>query len=504
MTGFLLFLGKSQPCVESEILKGKNNPLCVDFCQAAETARLWVPHVWCVIIPDIVCACIVQEGHCVSSTENIRKQKLNSFFLYQRLCDSRLQFCLTLTFVSFFFGQFVLLLLFSGWEWIGCGTWCCWVSLIQCGVQRKQHQIMLNWQPPELDTYFTCLFALLLFSWLCPGLSSPNVDFWHSTENKSIIQHQHVESDMSPLETENCWTQEAQNQSVHCIQVIPPKEHSLCVSAAVFCLPHPVDTLCMAFRLCQNIYKGNTFRRTYWGLTEIPKDILPHAKRVVLDHNQITSLSPGDLITLGNCYNLELRYNLISTINPGTFTGLNSLHKLNLESNKLTTIPSGTFIGLHSLERLDLDQNQLSSLEKDSFSGLYSLQELNLALNMFTTLLPEPFLNLPRPLGLSLGRSNGQWNCHSLCWLKIEERFQTLIWIYVDQSVPTCWKNLDSTECQHNGLCSPWLQTFHQKKSFKWLPFAACIIWSNGSGGAQKTIKNVSSRWLSRTRRAAF
>ncbi len=180
------------------------------------------------------------------------------------------------------------------------------------------------------------------------------------------------------------------------------------------------------------------FYREHWDLTEVPSDIPKETVIVSLSHNKITVLSAGDFVALKNCRELDLGNNLISTIYPGTFYSLNSLVALNLADNKLTTIEPDSFNGLVSLVKLNLQGNYISSLNRNSFGGLSSLKSLNMYNNNFTTLSSDYFIHLPRPLELGLGPTKVQWNCSSLCWLKAEERFHTVVWM--DPRVKGCYK----------------------------------------------------------------
>ncbi len=269
-----------------------------------------------------------------------------------------------------------------------------------------------------------------------------------------------------------------------------------CISASLFSLFSETESLCMKYGSCENRFDSDPydldFYRTWWGLTKIPTDIPSKAKNILLDHNQITSLSIRDFPTF-HYATLHLSSNLISTIEPGTFQRASSLIRLWLDGNKLTTIPPKTFQGLESLETLslernqisslaensfsglqsllylDLDENQLSHLNKYSFTGLYSLQELSLVLNNFTTLNLEPFTSLPRPLHLLLAKTKAQWNCNSLCWLKIEVRFQTVSWdsrfktFYTQKHYPPQCSDWDTLHCDDNGLYFEtfWCVLFH-------------------------------------------
>ncbi len=169
---------------------------------------------------------------------------------------------------------------------------------------------------------------------------------------------------------------------------------------------------------------------------------------------------------LPRCVKLLLDNNQISSVENNAFDGMSSLESLNLHKNSLSVIRNGMFTGLHALVELFLNSNEIDRIVEGSFDPLRSIKRIHLANNKLTSLSQILFLNLPRPLELSLSDhdpSSTKLNCDSLCWLKHEEFHRTItIW---GHSYPTCaahvggWRSL---QCGNSGQCT-------QFTSFKYL-----------------------------------
>ncbi len=179
----------------------------------------------------------------------------------------------------------------------------------------------------------------------------------------------------------------------------------LILSAAVLVILLPGgDAACTEQRECRNEYTSDRrFYRIFWGLTEVPSDIPAEALMVDLYKNAITSIPTG------------------------VFNHLTQCTYLRLGSNQIASVPEAAFQGMVSLKEL----NQIANIEEGTFDHLQSLKILWLYNNNLTSLSPDVFINLLRPLELSLSyisRDTNQWNCPSLCWLKHEEQHGTVTW----------------------------------------------------------------------------
>ncbi len=71
-------------------------------------------------------------------------------------------------------------------------------------------------------------------------------------------------------------------------------------ASSLLCLTSTTQAVCMREGFCKNVHKKGCreiLLRTWWGLTEVPRDIPDGTQGVGLQHNQINSLSPGDFTT---------------------------------------------------------------------------------------------------------------------------------------------------------------------------------------------------------------
>ncbi|XP_078658326.1 uncharacterized protein LOC144903784 [Branchiostoma floridae x Branchiostoma belcheri] len=166
------------------------------------------------------------------------------------------------------------------------------------------------------------------------------------------------------------------------------------------------------------------------GLTSVPQDLPTNTTELLLQSNQITTLSQSNFSRYGSLEILELGSNRISTINdqtfyplsnlsslnlafnripiltPGTFTGLGNLEILNLRRNDITDIPAGTFNPTPQLITLELRNNRLGFLRAGMFAGLGNLQEASLYFNEITDIQAGTFTPTPqlRTLKLQINR----------------------------------------------------------------------------------------------------
>lgn len=102
-----------------------------------------------------------------------------------------------------------------------------------------------------------------------------------------------------------------------------------------------------------------------------------------LGDNRVTHIADGVFRFLSNLRTLNLRNNEISwAIEDASeaFAGLTSLTKLILQGNQIKSITKKAFIGLESLEHLDLNNNAIMSIQENAFSQT-RLKELVLNTN---------------------------------------------------------------------------------------------------------------------------
>ncbi len=164
--------------------------------------------------------------------------------------------------------------------------------------------------------------------------------------------------------------------------------------------PH-VDTACTNRDRCRDEYNQKTreFYRTFWGLTEVPRDIPAEALKVNLYGNAITSLPAGVFSHLTQCTFLSLGNNDIALREKKSFSGLPALKELRLYNNSISVLQLGVFSGLTNLTTLTLEGNQISQINGQVFTELESLETLRIYSNRISVLQPgmlSPLKNLKR------------------------------------------------------------------------------------------------------------
>jgi len=167
-------------------------------------------------------------------------------------------------------------------------------------------------------------------------------------------------------------------------------------------------------------FKGNeTFSCENRTCLEIPAEIPPTVKTVILEMNQIRSVNVLNLTTLEN---IDLSANQIDAIVPGAFSNCQNLRRIDLSLNKITEITDKTFqiktgamlatIDLSfnlikeldnnlfdddlgkSLSWLDLSDNLIEKIGESAFVNLHRLETLILSTNEITHILPTQFKDM--------------------------------------------------------------------------------------------------------------
>jgi Leucine-rich repeat (LRR) protein len=113
------------------------------------------------------------------------------------------------------------------------------------------------------------------------------------------------------------------------------------------------------------------------------RDIASFPRLVVLSlsNNNLTTIEDYTFVDVPKLERLSLDHNAIETLSDQSFRGLDALRELGLSHNDLFAIPQATFgggYGLGRLERLDLSHNRIDSIASRSFDGLHELRELRL------------------------------------------------------------------------------------------------------------------------------
>ncbi|XP_072625156.1 leucine-rich repeats and immunoglobulin-like domains protein 2 isoform X9 [Canis lupus baileyi] len=126
-----------------------------------------------------------------------------------------------------------------------------------------------------------------------------------------------------------------------------------------------------AWEFCQRLSELDL---SYNQLTRLDKSAfvgLSLLERLNLGDNRVTHIADGVFRFLSNLQTLNLRNNEISwAIEDASeaFSGLTSLTKLILQGNQIKSITKKAFIGLESLEHLDLNNNAIMSIQENAFS----------------------------------------------------------------------------------------------------------------------------------------
>ncbi|XP_021121356.1 leucine-rich repeats and immunoglobulin-like domains protein 2 isoform X2 [Heterocephalus glaber] len=133
-----------------------------------------------------------------------------------------------------------------------------------------------------------------------------------------------------------------------------------------------------AWEFCQRLSELDLSYNQLTRLDESAFVGLSLLERLNLGDNRVTHIADGVFRFLSNLQTLDLRNNEISwAIEDASeaFTGLTSLTKLILQGNQIKSITKKAFIGLESLEHLDLNNNAIISIQENAFSQIH-LKEL--------------------------------------------------------------------------------------------------------------------------------
>ncbi|XP_071073296.1 leucine-rich repeats and immunoglobulin-like domains protein 2 isoform X4 [Dasypus novemcinctus] len=126
-----------------------------------------------------------------------------------------------------------------------------------------------------------------------------------------------------------------------------------------------------AWEFCQRLSELDLSYNQLTRLDESAFVGLSLLERLNLGDNRVTHIADGVFRFLSNLQTLDLRNNEISwAIEDASeaFAGLRSLTKLILQGNQIKSITKKAFIGLESLEHLDLNNNAIMSIQENAFS----------------------------------------------------------------------------------------------------------------------------------------
>nr|AGU68303.1 third variable lymphocyte receptor [Eptatretus stoutii] len=156
---------------------------------------------------------------------------------------------------------------------------------------------------------------------------------------------------------------------------------------------------------------GNKMSVTCNGLKNVPNDIQKDAKKLNLEYNSLSKLSPTAFHGLSSLTYLSLFNNKLQTLPPGVFDHLVALGTLNLNSNQLKSLPPKIFDNLSKLKELYLDNNKLQSLPHGVFDKLTELKTLEIRNNQLKRVPDKAFDKLSKLETIFL--HNNDWDCTS-------------------------------------------------------------------------------------------
>nr|XP_006823993.1 PREDICTED: slit homolog 3 protein-like [Saccoglossus kowalevskii] len=141
---------------------------------------------------------------------------------------------------------------------------------------------------------------------------------------------------------------------------------------------------------------------SHGDMSEIPSNIPSDTTRLVLEHNDLTTVPEHAFIELYALVHINLGWNEITEISPSAFAGVTRLTELLLHRNRLTSLPETVFKELPNLGKLDISYNSLTSLPSEIFHNLTDLTTLDLSYNNLQSLNTSIFNRLYNLLELRL------------------------------------------------------------------------------------------------------
>ncbi|KAJ3656849.1 hypothetical protein Zmor_015894 [Zophobas morio] len=132
----------------------------------------------------------------------------------------------------------------------------------------------------------------------------------------------------------------------------------------------------------------------YAQLESIDPEIFdyPELTSLILDHNQIKFLRPGDLKNLPRLEDLTLSYNKLTEIPEGVFNNTNIMN-LKLNYNQISTVATKAFDDMPKLEWLDISKNKLTLWDNNWLPGSPELFLFFVDDNQITEIPDEAFKN---------------------------------------------------------------------------------------------------------------
>lgn len=135
------------------------------------------------------------------------------------------------------------------------------------------------------------------------------------------------------------------------------------------------------WKCCQKLSKLNLSSNHLSRLEESSFDGLSLLEELHIGNNRVSFIAGGAFRGLSNLQMLDLQNNEISwTIEDmnGPFSALEKMKTLLLQGNQIRSVTKKSFSGLDELQHLDLSNNGIMSIQVNAFSQMKNLRELRL------------------------------------------------------------------------------------------------------------------------------
>ncbi|CAH1252598.1 GP5 [Branchiostoma lanceolatum] len=165
----------------------------------------------------------------------------------------------------------------------------------------------------------------------------------------------------------------------------------LLLVVAVFSWASLVQTSCP--KGCECLEGTKIVNCSRLGLPSVPSGIPTDVQQLILEHNNIATLSRNDFVNLSSVESIDLSDNKLNSqsISPGTFDGLPSLGTLDLSYNKnLDDFPAYL---PSRLTYLYFISNSAVHVSADAFANLTEIVHLDFSDNKVETIAPGAFKN---------------------------------------------------------------------------------------------------------------
>ena len=122
---------------------------------------------------------------------------------------------------------------------------------------------------------------------------------------------------------------------------------------------------------------------------------LIHLRSLLVDSNNLQSISKNAFKYNNYLRFISLNYNKLTEIKPGLFNKLRHLEKVDFHKNEIESIPDLMVSRINGLHTVDLSNNRLSKLPEHAFANMtnYGIVDIILSHNELTSLQSSNFQN---------------------------------------------------------------------------------------------------------------